>query len=98
VAGCLEAVGTSFRFVSSNTWTSESPDTKARIICDNLLGRVIPTTVPSFCEGTNLMLRVRDTQTDLAIVGNVSATVLRLDGGEEEVDNLCPSHPHVLSR
>lgn len=85
VAGCLEPVGTTFRFVSSNTWTNESPEGKAGIICDNLLGREVATTPPSFCSGTNLMIRVRDTQTDLPMLGNTTANVLRLDRGQEEM-------------
>ena len=96
VAGCLEPVGTTFRFVSSNTWTNESPEGAAGIICDNLLGRVGATTPPSFCTGTNLMVRVRDTQTDLPMVGNTTGNVLRLDRGQEEVNILCLNCIYLL--
>lgn len=83
-AGCLEAVGTGFRYVAANTWSVESPNTKAAVMCDNVLGRSPQAEVPSFCEGTNLHLRVRDTQTDLGI-SNVTATVLRLEAGEQQM-------------
>jgi len=79
--GAIEVVGSSFRFVpSTNTWSIDSPWTKAAILVDNLLDTE-PIVIPSFCEGIQLNVTAIDALTH-AGAANSKATVIRL--GEDE--------------
>ena len=92
-------VGTSFRFVSANTWSEETPNNKPGITIDNLLTQVlldlvfnrqlslfqtVDSATQAFCEGSRLSVTVNDALTNEALE-NVTATILRLDDGEEQV-------------
>ena len=94
-------VGTSFRFVSANAWSEETPNNKPGITIDNILAQVISPSplltstliflfqaadgrTEAFCEGSKLSVTVKDALTNEALE-NVTATILRLDDGEEQV-------------
>merc|ERR1719341_3199685 len=84
LAGAIEVVGTSFRFVSANTWSEETPNNKPGITIDNLLTQTVDSATQAFCEGSKLSVTVNDALTNEALE-NVTATILRLDDGEEQV-------------
>merc|ERR1719370_1511367 len=84
LAGAIEVVGTSFRFVSANTWSEETPNNKPGITIDNLLAQTVDSATQAFCEGSKLSVTVNDALTNEALE-NITATILRLDDGEEQV-------------
>lgn len=93
MAGVVEVVGSSFRWVPANVWSMETPNNKPAIAIDNLLAQPIDRGVASFCDGAKLTVTVMDALTNM-VLNSTSATVVRLGSGDEQVimqDLIVPS-------
>jgi len=87
LAGAIEVVGTSFRWVPALAWFMETPNNKPGITIDNLLDQPTDGSEPSFCEDIQLKVTIMDALTNAAldISANPTVTIYRVESGEQQV-------------
>ena len=85
VAGAIEIVAGKFRYVAAKTWLQETPDnSKAVVTIKELLDQTEYSQTPAFCEGTSLVVGLKDALTGMAVT-NATVDVIRVDGLHEQV-------------
>jgi len=83
LAGAIEVVGTSFRWVPAHAWFMETPNNKPGITIDNLLAQPTDGSEPDFCEDIQLKVVLIDALTQEPV--QATASVVRVESGDEQV-------------
>jgi len=99
LAGCLQIVGDTFRYVAVNRFSRENPNIAEKLFCDNFFkNELLSDPVEPFCEDTHLHVVIHDSTTNDP-VPNVKTSVRVTKDDEEHlvVEAAVPDDNGILS-